>query len=79
MEEPDVDADGVHPHFGQQVCYLEGMDEVGLARGPHLTLVLDRGEDIGLPEDLEVGLRMVALDGLLDVLEADHDRAFASV
>jgi hypothetical protein len=34
--------------------------------------VLDRGEDVRLAEHLEVGARMVALDVLVDVFEANH-------
>ena len=65
-------ADGVHPHLGQDRGHLEGVHEVGLARGADLALVLDRREDVRLAEDLEVGVGVVALDRLLDVLEADH-------
>ena len=72
VEEPDRDAGRVHPHVGQDVRHLERVDEVGLAGGAHLSLVLDRGEDVGLAEQLEVGLRVVALDRLVDVFEADH-------
>ena len=63
----------VHPHLGQDGRDLEGMDEVGLAGGAGLALVLDRGEDVGLAEELEVRARVVAPDRLVDVLEADHD------
>ena len=72
VEEADRDADGVHPHLGQDRGHLEGVHEVGLARGADLPLVLDRREDVRLAEDLEVGVGVVALDRLLDVLEADH-------
>jgi hypothetical protein len=34
--------------------------------------VLDRREDVGLAEDLEVGVGVVALDRILDVFEADR-------
>ena len=61
MEQAHRHAGGVHPHLGQDGRHLEGVDEVGLARGPGLPLVLDRREDVGLAEDLEVGPRVVAL------------------
>ena len=59
--------------LGQDGRHLEGVHEVGLARGPRLALVLDRGEDVGLAQHLEVGPRMVPPDGLVDVFEADHE------
>jgi hypothetical protein len=72
VEEADRDADRVHAHLGEDRGHLEGVDEVGLAGGADLALVLDRGEDVRLAQDLQVGVGVVALDGLLDVLEADH-------
>src|SRR6185503_20394113 len=49
-----------------------GMDEVRLARRARLPLVLDRGEDVRLAQQLEVRPRMMLADGLVDVFEADH-------
>ena len=72
VEQAHRHAGRVHPHLGQDRGHLEGVDEVGLARGADLPLVLDRREDVGLAEDLEVGVGVVALDRLVDVLEADH-------
>ena len=72
VQQAHRDAGGVHAHLGQDGRHLEGVDEVGLARGARLALVLDRGEDVGLAQQLEVGPRMVAPHGLVDVLEADH-------
>ena len=65
-------AGGVHPHLGQDGGHLEGVHEVGLAGGAGLSLVLDGGEDVGLAQDVEVGAGVVAPDGIVDVLEADH-------
>src|SRR6185436_7395160 len=65
-------AGGVHAQLGQDGRHLERVHQVGLPAGPRLALVLDRGEDVRLPEHLEVGPRMVPLDGLVDVFEADH-------
>jgi hypothetical protein len=72
VEQPDRDADRVHPHLGEDRGHLERVHEVGFARGPQLALVLDRREDVCLAEDLQVGLGVVPLDGLLDVLEPNH-------
>ena len=72
VQEAHRHAGRVHAHLGQDGRHLEGMDEVGLAGGAGLALVLDRGEDVRLAQELEVGPRMVAPDGLVDVLEADH-------
>jgi hypothetical protein len=34
--------------------------------------VLDRRKDVSLAEDLEIGVRVMLLDGFLDVFEANH-------
>ena len=74
VQEAHGDAGGVHAHLGQDGRHLERVDEVGLAGGARLALVLDGGEDVRLAQELEVGARMVPLDGLVDVFEADHAR-----
>ena len=60
--------------LGQDGGHLEGVDEVGLARGAHLALVLDGREDVRLAEQLEVGARVVLAHNLVDVLEANQHR-----
>jgi hypothetical protein len=72
VQQADRDADRVHAHLGQDRRDLERVDEVGLPRGAHLPLVLDRRKDVSLAEDLEIGVRVMLLDGFLDVLEANH-------
>ena len=69
---PDGDADDVQLHVGQDVGDLEGMDEVGLAGMADLSLVLQGREDVGPPEQLEIGVRTVAPDLFEQVLEANH-------
>ena len=75
VQQPHRHADRVHPHLGQDRRHLERVDEVGLTRGAHLPLVLDRRKDVSLAEDLEIGVRVVPLHRFLDVLEADHGLA----
>jgi hypothetical protein len=75
VQQPDRDADRVHPHLGQDRGHLQRVDQVGLPRGSHLALVLDRRKDVSLAEDLEIGVRVVPFHRFLDVLEADHDLA----
>jgi hypothetical protein len=72
VEQAHRHAGRVHAHVGQDGRHLERMHEVRLARGAGLPLVLHRREDVGLPHHLEVGLGVVAPDGIEDVLEADH-------
>ena len=77
VQQADRDADRVHPHLGQDQGDLERVDEVGLTRGAQLPLVLDRRKDVSLAEDLEIGVRVVPFDRLLDVLEANHGLAWS--
>ena len=72
VEQTDGHAGGVHAQLGQDGRHLQRMHEVRLAAGAGLSLVLDRGEDVRLAEHLEVGARMVPLDVLVDVFEANH-------
>ena len=74
MEQTHRHAGGVHPHLGEDGRDLQGVDEVGLARGPGLPFVLDRREDVGLAEEFEVSARVMALHRLVDVFEANHGR-----
>ena len=74
VEQSHRHAHRVHPHVGEDGRHLQGMHEVRLSGGARLALVLHRGEDVGLAQHLEVRLRVVALDRVVDVLEADHGR-----
>ena len=40
----------------------------------HLSLVLEGREDVGPPEQLEIGVRVVAPDLLEQILEANHEK-----
>ena len=72
VEKAGGDADDVELHVGQNVGDLERMDEVGLARVADLSLVLQGREDVGPPEQLEVGIGTVGPDLFQQVLEANH-------
>ena len=73
VEEPGGDRDDVELHVGEQVGDLERVDEVGLARMADLSLVLEGGEDVGPPQQVDVGVRVVRPDLFDEVLEPDHD------
>ena len=73
VKKPGDDARGIELEVGQHVGDLDRMDEIRLARAAHLRSVLPRREDVRAPEQIEVGLRVVALDAIEDLLEsADH-------
>jgi hypothetical protein len=72
VQQADGDAGRVHPHLGQDRGDLERVHQVRLARGARLALVLHCGEDVRLAQQLQVRARVVALDGLVDVFEADR-------
>ena len=65
--------DDVELHVGELVGDFERVDEVGLARMAHLSLVLEGGEDIGPPQQVNVGVRVDAPDFFDEVLEPDHE------
>ena len=69
---PGGDRDHVELHVGEQVGDLERMDEVGLAGMPHLSLVLEGGEHVGPPQQLDVGVGVVGPHFFDEVLEPDH-------
>ena len=72
MQQADGDGGLVEPHVGQDVGDVEGMDQVRLARAAHLPAMLARGEDVGLLKQFLVEVRLVGLDLVEDVFEADH-------
>ena len=69
---PGGDGHGVQPQVRQEVGHLERVDHIGLAGMAHLSLVLERREDVGAAQQLEVGLGVVRPDLLEQVLEANH-------
>ena len=50
MQQPGGDRDGVHFHLGQDQCYFQGMDQIGLAGGTALSGVVFLGKFVGLAD-----------------------------
>ena len=65
--------DDVQLHVGQEVCNCQRMDEIGLPRVAHLSPVLEGREDVGPPEQLDIGVRAVCPDLFHEILEANHE------
>jgi hypothetical protein len=78
VEEPRGDRDLVQAHVGEDVGDFERVYEVGLARGARLPLVVQRGEKVGPPQHVQVGLRVVLPDFFDDLLDANHKEAFST-
>ena len=62
----------VEPHVGQNVGDFERVHEVRLARGARLPLVVQRGEKVGPPQHVQVGLRVVLPNFFDYLLDANH-------
>ena len=73
VEQAGGDGHHVQLHVGEEVGDLERVDQVGLAGMAHLPLVLERREDVGPPQQLEVGLGAVAPHFLEERLESNHE------
>ncbi len=73
VEEPRGDGDDVEVHVGEEIGDLERVDEVRLTGMADLSLVLEGGEDIRPPEQLDVGLGVGRPDLFDEVLEPNHD------
>ncbi len=72
VEQAGHDRDDVEAHVRENVRNFKRMDEVGLAGMAHLSLVLERREHVGAPEQLDVGVRDVRPDFFDEVLEPNH-------
>ena len=72
MEKPGGDRRVVELHLGERHGDVERMDEVGLARGAKLVAVLVRRDHVCAAQQVLVEARVVGLDLLEDVLEAQH-------
>ena len=75
VEEASRDRHFVEPHLGEYIGDFERVDEVRLAGGARLPLVLARREEVGAAEHVEVGLRVIARDLLDDLFDANHKKA----
>ena len=57
VEQAGGDGDGVELHVGEEIGDRERVDEVGLPGMADLSPVLEGREDVGPPEQLDVGVR----------------------
>ena len=73
VEEAGRDGHGVELHVGQEVGDGERVDEVWFAGVADLSPVLEGREDVGLPQQLDVGVRAVGPDLFEQILEANHE------
>ena len=72
VQQAGGDGHDVELHVGQEVGDGQGVDEVGLAGVADLSPVLEGREDVGPPEQLDVGVRAVGPDFFEEILEANH-------
>ena len=72
VQEPCGNRDNVELQVRQEIGNLERMNHVRLTGMPHLSLVLERGEDVRPAQQLEIGIRAVGANLLEEILEANH-------
>src|SRR6266508_970613 len=72
VEEPGGNGDRVELHVGQKVGDGKWMNQVGFTGMAYLSPMLERREDIGAPQQLNVGVRTVGPDLFEEILEANH-------
>ena len=72
VEKPGGDRGLVELHLREDHRDVERVDEVRLARGAELVAVLVRRDDVRPAQQVLVQARVVGLDFLEDVLEAQH-------
>ena len=73
VEQAGGDGHDVELHVGEQVRDLERVDQVRLPGMADLSLVLERRENVGPPQQLDVGVGIGGPDLFDEVLEPDHD------
>ena len=73
VEQAGGNRDRVELHVGEEVGDCQRVDQVGLARMADLAPVLEGREDVGPPEQLDVGVRAVGPDFFEQILEANHE------
>jgi hypothetical protein len=72
VEEAGGDGDGVQLHVGEEIGHRQGVDQVRLPRMADLPPVLEGGEDVGSPEQFDVGVGAVGPDFFQKIFEANH-------
>jgi hypothetical protein len=72
VEEPGDDRRLVEPQLGEEPRHLERVDEVGFARLPDLSLVDLGAVDVGLLDEVQVGVRVVRGHPIQDVVQSQQ-------
>ena len=72
MEETGGDGDDVEFEVDKEFGDGEGVDQIGFTGPPDLAPVLEGREDVGPPEEFEIGVWTVRSDLFEEVLEANH-------
>jgi hypothetical protein len=70
VQEAGDDRRLVEAHLGEQARHLERVDEVRLPGLADLALVDLRGVDVGLLDQIQVGVRVIPTHAIQDVIEA---------
>ena len=73
VQQSGRDRHRVELHVGQEVGDRQRVNQVRLAGMANLSPVLESGEDIRPPEQLDVGVRTVGPDFFEEILEANHE------
>ena len=61
VQQSGRDRDGIHFHFGEHQRHFQGVDEIRLARGAGLAIVMFQRVVVGFLDDGEIVLRAVGL------------------
>ena len=72
VEQAGGNGDRVEPHVGEDVGHGERVNQVRLPRVAHLSPVLEGRENVGPPQQFDVGFRRIASDFFEEILEANH-------
>ncbi len=72
VEHARGNGDHIQLHVREEVGDRQRVDQVGLARMAHLSLVLERREHVGAAEQFDVSVRAVGPDFFEQILEANH-------
>src|SRR4051794_33860807 len=72
VQESRGDRDSVQLEVDEELGDRERMDQVRLARMAYLAPMFEGGENVGAPEQFDVGVRAVRPDFLQEILEANH-------
>ena len=73
VEQPGGDRHDVELHVGELIRHLQGVHEIRFPRVANLPLVLEGGEHVGPPQQVNIGVRVDPPDFFDEVLEPDHE------